>query len=45
MSYDEEFAKIRGVHVKALYFGLIGMLAVTIVLVIQVVGLILVIAF
>jgi len=44
MSYDEEFAKIRGVKVKALYFGLIGMLAVTIVLVIQVVGLILVIA-
>ncbi|MCG8687510.1 MAG: metal ABC transporter permease [Desulfobacterales bacterium] len=44
MSYDEEFAKIRGVQVKALYFGLIGMLAVTIVLVIQVVGLILVIA-
>ena len=44
MSYDEEFARIRGVPVKALYFGLIGMLAVTIVLVIQVVGLILVIA-
>lgn len=44
MSYDEEFAKIRGVQVKALYFALIGMLAVTIVLVIQVVGLILVIA-
>jgi hypothetical protein len=44
MSYDEEFAQIRGVPVKALYFGLIGMLAVTIVLVIQVVGLILVIA-
>ncbi len=44
MSYDEEFARIRGVRVKALYFGLIGMLAVTIVLVIQVVGLILVIA-
>jgi zinc transport system permease protein len=44
MSYDEEFAKIRGVPVKALYFGLIGILAVTIVLVIQVVGLILVIA-
>ncbi len=44
MSYDEEFARIRGVQVKALYFGLIGMLAVTIVLVIQVVGLILVIA-
>jgi zinc transport system permease protein len=44
MSYDEEFARIRGVSVKKLYFGLIGMLAVTIVLVIQVVGLILVIA-
>jgi zinc transport system permease protein len=44
MSYDEEFARIRGVPVKKLYFGLIGMLAITIVLVIQVVGLILVIA-
>jgi len=44
MSYDEEFARIRGVPVKALYFGLIGLLAVTVVLVIQVVGLILVIA-
>jgi zinc transport system permease protein len=44
MSYDEEFALIRGVPVKKLYFGLIGMLAITIVLVIQVVGLILVIA-
>ena len=44
MSYDEEFARIRGVPVKRLYFGLIGLLAVTIVLVIQVVGLILVIA-
>ena len=44
MSYDEEFAQIRGVAVKKLYFGLIGMLAVAVVLVIQVVGLILVIA-
>jgi len=44
LSYDEEFARIRGVPVQALYFSLIGMLAVTIVLVIQVVGLILVIA-
>lgn len=44
MSYDEEFARIRGVPVKGLYFALIGILAVTIVLVIQVVGLILVIA-
>jgi zinc transport system permease protein len=44
MSYDEEFAKTRGVPVVKLYFGLIGMLAVTIVLLIQIVGLILVIA-
>lgn len=44
MSYDEEFARIRGVPVRALYFLLIGMLAVTVVMVIQVVGLILVIA-
>jgi zinc transport system permease protein len=44
LSYDEEFARIRGVPVRGLYFALIGMLAVTIVLVIQVVGLILVIA-
>ncbi len=44
MSYDYEFARIRGVPVKKLWFGLIGMLAIAIVLVIQVVGLILVIA-
>ena len=44
LSYDEEFAQIRGVPVKGLYYALIGMLAVTIVMVIQVVGLILVIA-
>jgi zinc transport system permease protein len=44
ISYDEEFARIRGVPTRALYFALIGMLAVTIVMVIQVVGLILVIA-
>ncbi len=44
MSYDEEFAKIRGVPVKKLYFGMIGMLAVSVVLVMQVVGLILIIA-
>ena len=44
LSYDEEFARIRGVPVTALYFVLIGMLAVTVVMVIQVVGLILVIA-
>lgn len=44
MSYDEEFAMVRGVPVRLLYFMLIGLLAVTIVMVIQVVGLILVIA-
>jgi zinc transport system permease protein len=44
LSYDEEFARIRGVPVHAVYFGLIGMLAVAVVMVIQVVGLILVIA-
>lgn len=44
LSYDEEFAQIRGVPVRGLYFAMIGMLAVTVVMVIQVVGLILVIA-
>lgn len=44
MSYDEEFAKIRGVSVKKHYFGMVGMLAVAVVLVMQVVGLILIIA-
>ena len=44
LSYDEEFARIRGVRVRVLYFLLIGMLAVSIVMIIRVVGLILVIA-
>jgi zinc transport system permease protein len=44
ISYDEEFARIRGVPIRALYFALIGLLAVTIVLIIRIVGLILVIA-
>mgnify|MGYP001815627106 CR=1 FL=1 len=44
LSYDEEFAQIRGVPVKRLYFMLIGIVAVTVVMVVQVVGLILVIA-
>ncbi len=44
LSYDEEFARIRGVPVKTLYLALIALLAVTIVMMIQVVGLILVIA-
>ncbi|MEJ2729876.1 MAG: metal ABC transporter permease [Deltaproteobacteria bacterium] len=44
ISYDEEFARIRGVPIRALYFVLIGMLAISIVLIIRIVGLILVIA-
>lgn len=44
MSYDEEFARIRGVPVRFLYFMLVGSVAVTVVMVVQVVGLILVIA-
>jgi len=44
VSYDEEFARIRGVPVRTVYFMMTCMLAVTIVMVIQVVGLILVIA-
>ena len=44
LSYDEEFAQIRGVRVKSLYLLMIVMVAVGIVMVIQVVGLILVIA-
>ena len=44
ISYDEEFARIRGVPIRALYFTLIGILAISIVLIIRIVGLILVIA-
>jgi len=44
ISYDEEFARLRGVPVKFLYFLLIGMTALSIVMIIRVVGLILVIA-
>jgi hypothetical protein len=38
LSYDEEFAQIRGVNVKPLYFLMITMLAIGIVMIIQVVG-------
>ena len=44
LSYDEEFARIRGVPTRAFYFVMVGVLAVTVVLVIRVTGLILVIA-
>lgn len=44
LSYDEEFALVRGVPVRFLYFLLIAIIALSIVMIIQVVGLILVIA-
>jgi zinc transport system permease protein len=44
MSYDAEFARLRGVPVTALYYILIATVAVAVVLIIRVVGLILVIA-
>jgi zinc transport system permease protein len=42
--FDEEFARLRGVHVEAFYLLLLGTVAVTVVLLIKLVGLILVIA-
>ncbi len=44
MAYDEEFARTRGVPVHRLYFLLVSALALSVVMIIQVVGLILVIA-
>lgn len=44
MAYDEEFAKARGVPVRGLYFMTIALLAICIVMIIQIIGLILVIA-
>jgi zinc transport system permease protein len=44
LSYDDEFARVRGVPVKGLYFLMVIMLALAVVLMIRVVGLILVIA-
>lgn len=44
LSYDEEFARIRRVPVRRLYFLMVCLLAVAVVLTIRVVGLILVIA-
>ncbi len=44
MSYDEEHAVVMGVPVKILYFELLGLTALTVIMVIQAVGLILVIA-
>ena len=44
LSYDEDFAQIRGVHVGLLYFLLLAMVALSVVMIIRIVGLILVIA-
>ena len=44
LSYDQEFARLRGVPVTALYILLLCMLALSIVMIIRVVGLILVMA-
>ena len=44
LSYDAEFAQVRGVPVRFLYFLLIAMIALSVVMIIRVVGLILVIA-
>ncbi len=44
MSYDDEFARLRNVPVPFLYCLLLGMIALTVVMIIRVVGLILVIA-
>jgi zinc transport system permease protein len=44
LSYDEEFAQVRGISVRLLYCLLLAMIAVSVVMIIRVVGLILVIA-
>ncbi len=44
MSYDDEFARLRNVPVTFLYCLLLGLIAITVVMIIRVVGLILVIA-
>lgn len=44
MSFDAQFAKLRGVNVKFLYFALVLMTALGVVIIIRAVGLILVIA-
>lgn len=44
MSFDAEFAGLRGVPVRLLHFVMLAMIAVSIVMIIRVVGLILVIA-
>lgn len=43
-AFDEEFARVRGVNVELIYIVLLAMVSLTVVLLIQIVGLILVIA-
>jgi len=43
-SFDEEFARLRGINVELYYILLLSMVALTVVLLIQIVGLILVLA-
>ncbi|MGY8814684.1 MAG: metal ABC transporter permease [Gammaproteobacteria bacterium] len=43
-AFDEEFARVRGVNIELYYILMLGMIALTVVLLIQIVGLILVIA-
>jgi len=42
--FDEEFARVQGIHVKTLYIGLLCLIALTIVILVQIVGIVLVIA-
>lgn len=44
LTFDEEFARITGIHTDALYIVLLGLIALTVVLLVKVVGVILVIA-
>ncbi len=44
MSFDAQFAKLRGVNTTLLYFALVGLIALGVVIIIRAVGLILVIA-
>ncbi|MBN1833367.1 MAG: metal ABC transporter permease [Deltaproteobacteria bacterium] len=44
VSYDEEFSFVVGIPVRTLYFVLLGMIALSVVMIIKIVGIILVIA-
>jgi zinc transport system permease protein len=44
MSFDEEFARAMGIPVRLLYYVLLAMIALSVIMLIRVVGLILVIA-